>query len=177
MLNKPAGYVVTRSDELSRETVYALLPAQAAQLRYAGRLDKGSEGLLLFTNDGDLINRLTHPTRKVEKVYRVQIDRRLSKNDLQSLRQGVNIEGGRTLPAGVFVKSSRENGMTLKLVIREGRKRQIRQMLTAVGAKVLHLKRLQFGPLALKDLPPGRWRYLTPGELRALRQATEPLSQ
>lgn len=173
MLNKPRGYVVTRSDEFSRQTIYDLIPAGASQLRYAGRLDKNSEGLLLLTNDGELINRLTHPARKVEKVYRVQVSRRLSKAELDSLRGGVRIEGGMTHSAGVFVKTTSEAGMTLKMVITEGRKRQIRQMVEAVGAKVISLKRLQFGTLMLKDLPAGRWRPLTPGEIHGLKQLTE----
>jgi 23S rRNA pseudouridine2605 synthase len=88
--------------------------------------------------------------------------------ELNMLRKGVEIEGGKTLPAGIFVKSKNANGMTLKIVITEGRKRQIRQMIEAVGAKVTYLKRLQFGPLKLKDLPVGRWRLLEPGEVKAL---------
>lgn len=168
ILNKPRGYVVSQSDELGRQTVYSLLPESAAHLAYAGRLDKNSEGLLLFTNDTGLINLLTHPSHKVEKVYRVDIDKVLRKRELEMLRQGVEIEGGVTLPAGVFVKSESESGMSLKIVITEGRKRQIRQMMEAVGAKVRSLKRVQFGPIHLKDLPVGRWRMLEPLEVRAL---------
>lgn len=173
MLNKPRGYVVTHSDELKRETIYSLLPESAANLRYAGRLDKNSEGLLLLTNDGEMINALTHPKRRVEKVYRVEVNRRLSRKELEELRRGVQIEGGITLPAGVFVKNDSDKGMTLKMVITEGRKRQIRQMVEAVGAKVLRLKRLQFGTLMLKDLPLGRWRYLSGAELRSLKSLVE----
>ncbi len=173
MLNKPSGYVVSRRDEFARHTIYDLLPDSAANLSYAGRLDKNSEGLLLLTNDGELINGLTHPSRKVEKVYRAQINRRLNRQELDALRAGVSIEGGVTQSAGVFVKSSTESGMTLKIVITEGRKRQIRQMIEAVGARVLSLKRLQFGTLALKDLPPGRWRPLTPAEIRGLKYLAE----
>ncbi len=173
MLNKPRGYVVTHSDELKRETIYSLLPDSAANLRYAGRLDKNSEGLLLMTNDGELINALTHPKRKVEKVYRVEINRQLNRKELQDLRRGVQIEGGPTHPAGVFVKNDGGQGMTLKMVITEGRKRQIRQMVEAVGAKVVRLKRLQFGTLMLKDLPLGRWRYLSGVELRSLKSLVE----
>jgi len=171
ILNKPRGYVVSRSDELGRQTVYDLLPEKAANMPYAGRLDKNSEGLLLFTNDTALINLLTHPSHKVEKVYRVVIDRALTKKDLDLLRSGVEIEGGITLPAGVYVKSSGEGSMSLKIVITEGRKRQIRQMIEAVGGKVRSLKRVQFGPIMLKDLPAGRWRALDTMEVRALFSA------
>ncbi len=173
VLNKPRGYVVSHQDELQRSTIYELLPESASNLRYAGRLDKNSEGLLLLTNDGELINRLTHPTHKVEKVYRVDVDRRLSQRQLEELRRGVLIEGGITHSAGVYVKSETTGGMTLRLVITEGRKRQIRQMIEAVGAKVRLLRRLQFGPLKLKDLPSGRWRPLTTAELNALKYVTE----
>lgn len=169
LLNKPRGFVVTRSDEQGRKTVYDLLPEFASSAIYAGRLDKDSEGLLLFTNDGDLVNRLTHPTFKVEKVYKADIDRKLSRNQLELLRTGVEIEGGKTRSAGVFVKAETDSSMTLKVVITEGKKRQIRLMMEAVGAHVRNLKRLQFGPLKLKDLPSGRWRMLTPGEVKALK--------
>lgn len=173
VLNKPRGYVVTASDELGRQTIYELLPDFAKSFRYAGRLDKNSEGLLLITNDTLTINRLTHPTFKVEKVYKVDVSSKLSKHQLDSLRQGVEIEGGKTRPAGVFVKAETDGSMTLKMVITEGRKRQIRLMLEAVGAKVRGLKRLQFGPLKLKDLPSGRWRFLTDGELKALKMTMD----
>ncbi len=168
VLNKPRGYVVTQSDEMGRQTVYSLLPDYAQNLAYAGRLDKNSEGLLLFTNDTSLINLLTHPNYKVEKVYKVDIDRPLKKKELDVLRNGVEIEGGITQKAGVFVKEESETAMSLKMVITEGRKRQIRQMIEAVGAKVLRLRRMQFGPLKLKELPSGRWRNLEAGEVRAL---------
>lgn len=171
ILNKPRGYVVSRSDELGRQTVYDLLPEKAANMAYAGRLDKNSEGLLLFTNDTALINLLTHPSHKVEKVYRVGIEGVLNKKALDLLRSGVEIEGGITLPAGVYVKTTGEGSMTLKIVITEGRKRQIRQMIEAVGGKVRSLKRVQFGPIMLKDLPLGRWRALDTMEVRALFSA------
>lgn len=173
MLNKPPGYVVSRSDEFERKTIYDLLPDNASNLRYAGRLDKNSEGLLLITNDGDLINLLTHPSHGVEKVYRADINRRLGKKELENLRQGVRIAGGMTRSAGVYVRNTGENSMTLKIIIKEGRKRQVRRMLEAVGARVVHLKRLQFGPLCLKDLPSGRWRPLTQAEVRALKHIAE----
>lgn len=169
ILNKPSGYVVSKADEYERRTIYDLLPESAANVRYAGRLDKNSEGLLLLTNDGDLINLLTHPSHKVEKVYRADINRRLGKKDLETLRKGVRIAGGVTHSAGIFVKNAAENSMTLKIVISEGRKRQVRRMVEAVGARVVKLKRLQFGPLHLKDLPTGRWRPLTQAEIRSLK--------
>ena len=168
ILNKPPGYVVSRADEYGRKTVYDLLPEAFKALPYAGRLDKGSEGLLFFTSDGDLINRMCHPSFGVEKSYRVEIDKVLSKDDLTRLREGLRITGGLTQPAGIFVNERFEGGSVLKVEITEGRKRQIRQMFRAVGAEVKKLKRLQFGSLQLRDLPLGRWRYLTEHEIRAL---------
>ena len=173
MLNKPKGYLVTHSDEYNRKTIYELLPDNTQNLRYVGRLDKDSEGLLLLTNDGELLNLLTHPSSKIEKVYKVRINRRLSKKELNTLRQGVPIEGGKTQSAGVFVKNSSDNAMTLKIVLTEGKKREIRQMIEAVGAKVLSLRRVQFANLILKDLPIGRWRYLTRAEIKALKDSVE----
>lgn len=169
MLNKPRGYVVSQSDELGRQTVYDLIPEGARHLVYAGRLDRNSEGLLLMTDDTAMINGLTHPTFKVEKVYKVVTTGKLTRSQIDDLRKGVKIDGGVTRPAGVFVNEEYEGGMTLKIVISEGRKRQIRQMLEAVGGKVRSLRRLQFGPLMLKDLGLGQWRPLTPGEIRALK--------
>lgn len=173
VLNKPMGYVVSQKDEYSRKTVYDLLPDEYAHLPYAGRLDKNTEGLLLFCNDGVLIKRLTHPSHKVEKVYRVEIEPKLSRTAIEKLRQGVLIEGEPTQSAGVYIKTQSETGMTLKIVISEGRKRQIRLMIEAVGSKVKSLKRIQFGPLYIKELPIGRWRPLSAVEIRALYRAAE----
>lgn len=171
VLNKPTGYVVSSSDEYGRKTVYDLLPEVYRHLPYAGRLDRNSEGLLLFSSDGDLINKLTHPSYEVEKVYKVIVFGRISKDKLEQLRQGVMIEGGISKAAGVYIKESSAEESELKLVISEGRKRQIRQMIEAVGARVKSLKRLQFGPLKLKELPSGRWRLLSKSEINSLYQA------
>lgn len=173
MLNKPRGYPVTKSDEYQRKTVYSLLPKELHICKYAGRLDLDSEGLLLMTNDGDMIQALSHPSMKIEKVYRVDINQKLFRNQLEQLRSGVEIEGKKTLPAGVFVKKAEDGKNTLKIVITEGRKRQIRMMLEAVGARVNNLKRLQYGPLKLGFLSPGEWRPLNKHEIIALRQIKE----
>lgn len=173
ILNKPMGYVVSQKDEYSRKTVYDLLPEQFASLPYAGRLDKNSEGLLLFTNNGAMIKHLTHPSGKVEKVYRVWVEPKLRKSAILALRDGVEIEGGKTMSARVNVKSENDASMQLKISITEGRKRQIRHMIEAVGGKVKSLRRVQFGPIILGDLPLGRWRPLLPPELRELQKATQ----
>lgn len=170
LLNKPKGYPVTKSDEYKRKTVYSLIPKEYHICKYAGRLDMDSEGLLLMTNDGDVIQNLSHPSMKIEKVYRVDVNQKLSRQQLEQLRKGVEIEGKKTYPAGVFLKTSDEGKTTLKMVITEGRKRQIRLMLEAVGARVTNLRRLQYGPLKLGALSPGEWRLLNKYEISALRK-------
>lgn len=170
ILNKPRQYVVTRQDEFDRKTIYKLLPDFAQNCVSAGRLDKDSEGLLLITNDGKAVQALTHPTKKVEKTYRVEIDHPLHKKQLDDLRRGVVIEGYKTKPAGVFVKSSKEGSVVLKMVISEGKKRQIRYMIEAVGGKVLDLKRIQIGEIELGKLPTGMWRLCSRQEIRYLAE-------
>ncbi len=173
IINKPRGYPVTKKDEYGRKTVYSLLPKECQNYKYAGRLDMDSEGLLLLTNDGDMIQSLSHPRMKIEKVYRVDVNSTLDRNQLEQLRSGVMIEGRKTLSAGVFVKKTENGKSTLKIVITEGRKRQIRLMIEAVNARVLSLRRLQFGPLKLGDLLPGEWRLLNRGEIIALQKIKE----
>lgn len=168
LLNKPRGYVVTRKDEFDRKTVYKLLPDFAAACVPAGRLDLDSEGLLLITNDGDLVQALTHPTNKIDKTYQVEIDLPLNQRQLDNLRKGVVIDGYKTRPAGVFVKGTGREATSLKVVISEGKKRQIRLMLEAVGRKVIKLKRNQIGDLELGKLPSGMWRECSRSEIRYL---------
>jgi 23S rRNA pseudouridine2605 synthase len=170
LLNKPKNYVVTKKDEFGRKTVFKLLPDFAQSCVTAGRLDLDSEGLLLVTNDGDVIQALTHPTKKVEKVYRVEVDQPLYKKQLEDLRNGVVIEGYKTKSAGVFVRSNRENNVVLKMVITEGKKRQIRLMLEAVGRRVLALRRIQIGEIELGKLPMGMWRLCSSEEIRYLHR-------
>jgi len=165
LLNKPRGYVVTRSDEYKRKTIYQLLPDFAQQCSPAGRLDLDTEGLLLLTNDGAVVQALTHPTRKVTKIYKVEIEQPLTPGQLHALREGVQIEGYLTKPAGIFVKSTKMGRVSLKIAIQEGRKRQIRLMLQAVGSQVISLKRLQIGELELGKLPIGMWRLCSKQEV------------
>lgn len=173
MLNKPLDYVVTKSDEYGRKTVFDLLPPFAKSLNPVGRLDKDSEGLLILTNDGELANQMMHPRFKLEKVYKVEVQGSLGREVLESLRQGVEIEGTKTQTARVFVKSHHGDQTTLRITIREGKKRQIRRMLEAVGCRVLHLKRLQIGDVTLEKLPVGMWRHLTSHEVTALKRKTQ----
>ncbi len=168
ILNKPSGYVVSQSDEYNRKTVYDLLPEGFKSLPYAGRLDKASEGLLLFSSNGELIRRLTHPSFEIEKTYRVRVEPPLRKAQIDALRKGVEIEGRMSLPAKIYVKGKGEESMELRIIITEGRKRQIRNMIAAVDSSVKNLRRVQFGTIRLDNLPSGRWRPLLENEVRAL---------
>ncbi|MFC0596695.1 pseudouridine synthase [Thermus composti] len=162
-LHKPKGYTTTRHDPHAERTVYQLLPTIPG-LHPVGRLDRDSEGLLLFTNDGALTFRLTHPRYGVKKVYRVWTEGgTLPEEVCRRLLEGVLLEDG---PARALACRPAPGGAFLTLA--EGRKREVRRMLKAVGYPVRRLLRVQVGPIRLGDLPPGRWRRLSEGEVRAL---------
>ena len=174
MLYKPRGVVSTSSDEAGRKTVQAFVSELPYRLYNVGRLDLNSEGLLLLTNDGELSNRLMHPRYGVEKTYRVVCDGTLSASEIASLTNGVPLEDGLTAPAKVTnVRRSTTGGTAFSITIHEGRNRQIRRMLEAVGHRTLRLKREQYGDLKLGALKPGEWRYLTREEIEGLYRATE----
>jgi len=170
-LNKPPEVLVAASDARGRRTVMDLLEEFRERVFPVGRLDYRSEGLLLFTSDGDLAYRLAHPRFKVEKLYRVQVAGRVSPAVVESLRRGVALEDGRTQPAGVKVVEKARGGATLEITLREGRKRQIRRMLAVFGHEVVRLQRVRFGPIELGELAEGRWRELSPAEIGRLRMA------
>ncbi len=170
MMNKPKGLVVTRSDEYDRKTIYTILPPEFDFVKPVGRLDKDSEGLLLLTNDGELINKILHPKYKLEKVYQVTVAGKVNNGQLTKLREGIDIGDGVTLPAGVYIRKNYERKTMLKFVLREGRKRQIRRMLESVELKVLGLRRTQIGEIQLGQLPQGQWRYLTRQEINYLKK-------
>jgi 23S rRNA pseudouridine2605 synthase len=166
LLNKPAGVVTTADDPQGRRTVVELVPDEP-RVFPVGRLDYDTEGLLLLTNDGDLTHRLTHPSFGVEKEYLVHVEGRPSRGALRQLREGVDLDDGRTAPAKV---ASPEPGV-LRIVIHEGRNRQVRRMCDAVGHPVRRLVRTRIGPLTDHSLAPGTWRVLTTDEVRALEVA------
>ncbi|MDE6036296.1 MAG: rRNA pseudouridine synthase [Ruminococcus sp.] len=171
MLNKPRGYVTTVSDELDRRCVMDLLDGVEERVYPVGRLDRNSEGLLLFTNDGDFANNIMHPSRHISKTYRVTVRPDISDEQLVRLSEGVEIDGKKTLPANVVVKEKQQGRVILLITIKEGRNRQIRKMCEAVGLEVARLRRISIGPLKLGMLKPGTWRELTAEELRAIRNA------
>jgi 23S rRNA pseudouridine2605 synthase len=170
MINKPRGYVVTKSDEFKRKTVYDLLPDFAGVLHPVGRLDFDSEGLLIMTNDGNITNKITHPAYKIEKTYKVIVKGRILNESIQTLREGVNLQGEKqkTQPAKVFLKSASDIKSEIRICINEGKNRQIRRMMEAVGHEVVSLKRLQIGEIKLEKLPVGMWRFLSDKEILSL---------
>ncbi len=173
LLNKPRGYVVTRSDEQGRRTVYDLLEEGHTNLFHVGRLDKESEGVLLMTNDGALAQKLLHPSHGVEKEYEVELDKAFDPELTAKLLRGVHIEGGRGRFESVRIVGPR----LLRVVLKQGIKRQIRLMLYRLGYEVERLRRIRMGPLSDFKLPPGAWRPLTTKELDLLAKAAKPASR
>lgn len=165
LLNKPAGVLSTSADPQGRPTVVDLVPEQP-RVFSVGRLDAASEGLLILTNDGDLAFRLTHPSHGVEKEYLVEVDGTPTPGAVRQLRTGVVLDDGPTAPARV----ARVGERGMRIVIHEGRNRQVRRMCQAVGLPVRRLVRTRIGPLADRSLPPGQWRPLSPHEVRRLEE-------
>jgi 23S rRNA pseudouridine2605 synthase len=169
VLNKPAGVVSTAEDTHGRPTVVSLVPDDP-RVFPVGRLDMDSEGLLILTNDGRLTHRLTHPSFGVPKEYLVEVEGEPSAGDVRRLREGIDLDDGPTAPARVAVVAP----SLLRIVIHEGRNRQVRRMLEAVGHPVTRLVRTRIGPLTDPTLQPGAWRPLTIDEVRALAAAALP---
>jgi pseudouridine synthase len=172
LLNKPRGYVTTRSDPQKRPTVIDLIGGVREYLYPVGRLDFDSEGLLLLTNDGELAARLTHPRHGVQRVYEARVAGMPDAHDIDRLARGVTVEGRWTAAADVRLLPDRRDGATLRITIGEGRNRQVRRMFDAIGHPVDRLKRVAIGPLRDARLKPGQWRDLTEGEVAALKRAT-----
>ena len=182
MLNKPAGYLTTMSDPQARACVASLVPReQYPGLFPVGRLDKDTTGLLLFTTDGDLAQALLHPSHHVWKTYVALVDGTLRDRDLEPLRHGITLDDGPCAPARCRLLSEDEarpvcpygitSGTTaVEIVIHEGRKNQVKRMLSRIGRPVLRLHRSRFGPLSLTDVDEGAWRLLAPEEIAALKQ-------
>jgi 23S rRNA pseudouridine2605 synthase len=180
LLNKPAGYVTTRSDPQRRRTVMDLLSGVREYVYPVGRLDYDTEGLLLLTNDGELAARLTHPRHGVERTYEARVAGMPDQGAIDRLRKGIPLDGHRTLPAAVTLlnkatatrlASRKEPEGVLLITIREGRNRQVRRMCEAIGHPIRKLTRKRIGPLTDRRLQPGEWRELKADEVRALQQA------
>ena len=168
-MNKPKGYVCTVKDDKGRKTVMDLLPKNTARIFPVGRLDYDSEGLLLFTNDGELANRLTHPSSEIPKTYLVKIEGNIDEKTLITLRNGVVIDGKKTNKCGMKVVDECKDFAKMHVTITEGRNREIRKMFEAVGKNVDFLKRIKIGDLKLQGLNRGEVRKLTPEEIYYLQ--------
>lgn len=171
MLHKPRGFVTTMSDEQGRRCVADLVEDVGVRVYPVGRLDKDSEGLLFLTNDGEFANNMTHPSKHVPKTYRVTVRPAINEEILNRLTTGIMIDGKKTLPADIHVISEEKNRVVMEIVLIEGRNRQIRKMCEECGLTVARLKRVQIGPVKLGMLPQGKWRELTPQELKSLKRA------
>jgi 23S rRNA pseudouridine2605 synthase len=169
ILNKPAGLVTSAHDELGRKTVFSCLKGLSVRVYPVGRLDRDVEGALLFTNDGELANRLMHPRHLVPKLYEATVEGSFGDTAADALRRGVPLEDGLTAPAKVELRHRRADRSIVRLTIHEGRKREVKRMLEAVGHPVRHLIRLAFAGIRVEGLAPGDWRYLTDAEVAKLR--------
>ncbi len=169
LLYKPTGYICSVKDERGRRTVLDLLPEVKERVYPVGRLDYDTSGLLLLTNDGDLTACLLHPSYEVNKTYRAVVKGCPTVQALNKLKQGIRLQDGLTAPAKVKLLRREENAL-IELTIHEGRNRQVRRMLEAVGYPVLHLKRVRFAFLDLTGLHPGEWRDLTAAEIQQLKR-------
>ena len=168
MLNKPRGYVTTLSDELGRATAAELVADCGVRVFPVGRLDKESEGLLLFTNDGALMQAMTHPSHQVDKTYEVTVTGQLE-GAADRLSAVTELDGEPIVPAQVEIMERRQGQALLRVTIHQGKNRQIRRMCAQVGLQVTRLRRVSEDALTLGDLKPGQWRYLTDAEVAALK--------
>ena len=169
VFHKPPGVLCTRADPHGGETVYDLLPEWAVGLRYVGRLDRDTSGLLLLTNDGDTAAALAHPSGQVEREYLARVADPVTARDLRALRRGVELEDGLARPRRVRKVPASDDGYGVFVVLTEGRKREVRRLLKAVGHPVLALARTRFGPFRLGGLAPGGWRPAHDRELEEAR--------
>ncbi len=170
LLNKPLGYLVTRKDPFGRKTVMKLLPPDKSYLFPVGRLDFDSEGLLLFTNDGELAHRLMHPSFKVKKEYLIRIADRPGAAEIKSLEKGIYLDNKKTAPAKIKLLRENQKTTIFSIEIHEGRKREIRRMFKAIGHPVLLLKRIKLAGLTIGKLKSGHWRHLTSPEIDRLKK-------
>jgi pseudouridine synthase len=166
---KPAGYITTSDDEKGRKTIYDLLPERLHHLKPVGRLDRESTGLLILTNDGDLINDLTHPSAKVPKLYRVTINGKITQNDIDKMSKGIEIEPDKKAYAQVDVLEIDNDSTTMEILLFQGMNRQIRKMFEYLGFEVISLKRIQHATLNLDGLKRGEFKPIKPQQIKELR--------
>lgn len=166
---KPAGYITTMEDEKGRKTIYDLLPEEVKHLKPVGRLDKDSTGLLIMTNDGDLINQLTHPSIKIPKTYRVVAQGKVNVEHLQTMAKGIEIEKGQIAYADSRIVEYEGKNTVLEIILYQGLNRQIRKMLDFVGHPVISLKRVSCANIDISGLKRGQFKYLKPKQVAELK--------
>lgn len=174
MLHKPRGYITTMDDEMGRKCVAELVADIDDRIYPVGRLDRESEGMLLMTNDGTFANTVTHPKKHIYKIYRVTVRPGITEEQIIKFETGMEIDGYKTAPAEVRVVTKEEGRAVLEIVLREGRNRQIRKMCEQLGIEVARLKRVAIGQVKLGMLQPGKWRDLTPEEVKKLTADPNP---
>ena len=174
---KPAGYITTMSDEKGRKTIYDLLPPEVKHLKPVGRLDKDSTGLLIMTNDGDLINQLTHPSVEIPKVYRVVAEGKVTMENMQTMAKGIEIEKGQIAYADSQIIDYEGKNTVLEIILYQGLNRQIRKMLDFVGHPVVSLKRTSCANIDLAGLKRGQFKYLKPKQIADLKNYIKKLEK
>lgn len=167
---KPAGYITTSEDEKGRKTIYDVIPKELQELKPVGRLDKDSTGLLIMTNDGELINQLTHPSVKVTKVYIVSVEGKVNVNDLDTMYKGIEIEKGKIAYADAQIIEISNSSTMLQVVLTQGLNRQIRKMFEYLGHPVISLKRIQHATISIEGLKRGQIKPIKPTQIKDLRQ-------
>ena len=174
---KPAGYITTCEDEKGRKTIYDLLPENMYNLKPVGRLDKDSTGLLILTNDGDLINELTHPSIKIPKIYLVTVDSKMHPHEFEKMATGIEIEPGKVAYADVMLLEADNKHTTMQITLYQGMNRQIRKMIEYFGYEVKSLKRIQHATIQLDGLRRGEFKPIKPQQIKELRNFINRISK
>ncbi len=174
---KPAGYITTSDDEKGRKTIYDLLPPEMSHLKPVGRLDKDSSGLLILTNDGNLVYELTHPSVKVAKVYRVVVDAFLKVEDLEKLAKGIEIEKGKIAYCDCEIIERKKGETLLEITLYQGLNRQIRKMVEHLGYNVVHLKRIRHATIDLVGLKKGQYKPIKPKQIKELKTYLDKIKE
>ena len=174
--NKPPGFITTSDDEKGRKTIYDVIPKELAGLKPVGRLDKDSSGLLILTNDGDLINELTHPSIKVPKVYIVSVNGKINNEHVRQMATGIEIEKGKIAYADVQVLEIKNKSTMMQITLYQGMNRQIRKMFEFLGFEVKSLKRVQHATITIGDLKRGEVKPIKPLQIRELKKYLEKIT-
>ena len=174
---KPTGCITTKDDEKGRKTIYDYLPSELQNLKPVGRLDKDSSGLLILTNDGDLIYELTHPSIKVSKVYRVKVDAKIKYEELEILAKGIELEKGKIAYCDSEILEQDSNSTLLEITLYQGMNRQIRRMFEYLGHRVINLKRIRHATVDVIGLKRGQYKPLKPKQIRELKSYLEKIKE